>query len=146
MKEQINLHETTVNDNVADAKEREYAAEEETSIADTCKTGTEVEKDVAIEVSKDQKVLNKVDDKEETHYKTKEAMYHCKDCGYQCKKQVILNKHINTKHTKQRCKICDEECKTSIETLKHVAEKHNYSKDRSIKDKRRKRMQGNRGR
>ena len=96
MKEQIKVHEMAVNNKVADAKEREYAAEEETPKANTCKKGTDVEKDVAIELTKDDKVLNKVDDKEETYDKSKGAMYHCKDCGYQCKKEVTLNKHVNT--------------------------------------------------
>ena len=48
-------------------------------------------------------------------------MFHCKDCGYQCNKEVTLNKHVNTKHTKQKCKECDEECETSIEMLEYVA-------------------------
>ena len=51
MKEQIKLHETTVNNKVADTKEREYAAEEETSKADTCKKGTDVEQIFASEVT-----------------------------------------------------------------------------------------------
>ena len=55
--------------------------------------------------------------------------------GYQCKKEVTLNKHINTKPTKQKCKVCDEEFETSIEMFKHVAENHNCGKDESIKEK-----------
>ena len=65
-------------------------------------------------------------------------MYHCKDCGYQCKKEVTLNKHINTKHTKQKCKVCDEECETSIEMLKHVAENIIIVKMKASKKEKRK--------
>ena len=59
-------------------------------------------------------------------------MFHCKECVYQCKKEVSLRKHINTKHLKQKCKVCNLEFSTSIEVLKHLADKHKRSFDETI--------------
>ena len=90
----------------------------------------------------DKEILNKTSDTEITQERDKsitdepsvlktkdrletpEVMYHCKECIYQCKKEVTLNKHINIKHTKQKCKVCNQDFETSMEMLKHVAEKH----------------------
>ena len=39
--------------------------------------------------------------------KQSDNMFHCKECVYQCKREVSLTKHINTKHSKQKCKVCN---------------------------------------
>ena len=62
-------------------------------------------------------------------------MYCCKECAYQCKKEVTLKKQINSKHTKLKCKVSDPDFETLIEMLKHVAEKHESNNDERNKQK-----------